>query len=102
MLTYTANQITALNYERYRENFNILCTVNLHCMLHLQELWTSTSKVMLLLFTIQLYTKLQIGNHNSDLPPIIWRYVVTGWDYSDFISRSLDIKSPCMLHPINN
>ena len=59
---------------------------------HLEELWVSSSKVMLCLFTIRLYTKLQIGNHNFELSPSTWRSIVTGWDHSDFMSGSLDIK----------
>ena len=71
-------------------------------MIHLQELWFSSSKVILCLFTIHLYTTLQLGNHNFELPPSTWRSVVSGWDCSDFMSRSLDLKSLCMLHLLNN
>ena len=71
-------------------------------MIYVQELWFPSSKVKLYLFTIHLYTKLQIGNHNFELSPSTWRSVVSGWDHSDFISSSLDIKSSCMFHLLNN
>ena len=71
-------------------------------MIHLQELWFSSSKVMICLFTSQLYTKLQIGNHNFELSPSTWGSVVTGWDHSDFMSWFLDIKSPSMLCLLHN
>ena len=102
VLTYTANRNTVLNYVRYRLNCNIFCSVNLPCMIHLDKIWFSSSKVMLCMFTIHLFTKLQIGNHNFELPPSTCRSIVTGWDNSDFMSRSLDIKSPYMLHLSNN
>ena len=71
-------------------------------MIHLQELWFSSSKEMLFLFTIQLSTKLQIGNHNFELPPSSWTSDVTGWNHSEYMSRSTDIKSLSMLHILNN
>ena len=71
-------------------------------MIHLVEFWFSSSKVMLCSFTTHLYNRLQKGNHYLELSPSTKKSIVTGWDHSDFMSTSMDIKSPCMLHLLNN
>ena len=80
----------------------MLCIVNLPSMIHLVEFWFSSSKVMLCSFTTHLYNRLQKGNHYLELSPSTKKSIVTGWDHSDFMSTSMDIKSPCMLHLLNN